>query len=211
MSTSFAKRENLPNIPLSSATASSSSGDILLRQGQTSSTLVGDRSADGVPAHVSAAMLDLHYVCLRQARLKQLVNPRGGAILSSMGGRVPIRSMMDMARAAGYTARVVSLAWKVQSEPKTVIGEYAESQKSGLGTYFFYPTPALEAVFGDISPAAAALHSDWIEQQLRPHRVDAVTALSQHCAGVEIGHTVVVIASVLGDVTRDSEHAKGTL
>ena len=119
---------NLPNIPLSAASA-----DALLDQGQTSSTFDGDRSADGVLPEVSAAMLDLHYICLRQARLKQLINPKGGAILSSMGGRVVIQSMLDMASTAGYTARVVSLSWKVQSEPETVICEYAESQRTGRG------------------------------------------------------------------------------
>ncbi|KAH7024722.1 uncharacterized protein B0I36DRAFT_295397 [Microdochium trichocladiopsis] len=200
--------ENLPNIPLST---SSSTTDTLVREGQTSSTFVGDRSADGVPAHVSAAMLDLHYLCLRQARVKQLVNPKTGVILSSIGGRVPVQAMLDMARAAGYTARVVSLAWKVQSEPHTVIGEYAESQKSGLGTYYFYPTSALASVFNHLSPATAALHSDWIEQQLLPHRLDAVTAYRQHCEGIEIGHTVVVIASVFGVVGEDGDTVRSIL
>lgn len=52
-----------------------------------------------------------------------------GAILSSMGGRIPLPSMLDMVDAAGYSGRVISLAWKIQSEPETVIGEYAENQK----------------------------------------------------------------------------------
>ncbi|KAF7592446.1 hypothetical protein BBP40_000227 [Aspergillus hancockii] len=180
--------ENLPNIPLT-ATRS-------LTDGQMSSTFIGDRTADRVPTHVSEALLDLHYVCLNQARVMGLIKP-SGAILSSMGGRIPVQSMLDMADAAGYTGRVVSLAWKVQSEPETVIGEYAENQKKGSGKYYFYPTSALERVFGDLSPAAAALHAEQIEQNLYHHRLDAEVALEQHHAGIEIGHTVYVMASVL--------------
>jgi hypothetical protein len=97
-----------------------------------SSTYIGDRRADHVPAHVSAALLDLHYICLRQADAFGIIKP-SGAVLSSMGGRVPLQSMLDMAEAAGYTGRVISLSWKVQSEPETVIGEYAEEQRRGLG------------------------------------------------------------------------------
>lgn len=115
---------NLPNIPLT-ATGS-------LVDGQISSTFIGDRTADRVPVHVSEALLDLHYVCLYQARVMRLIKPLG-AILSSMGGRVPVQSMLDMADAAGYSGRIVSLAWKIQSEPETVIGEYAENQKKGSG------------------------------------------------------------------------------
>lgn len=50
-----------------------------------------------------------------------------------MGGRVPVQLMLNMAEAAGYTGRIVSLVWKIQSEPETVIGEYAENQKRGIG------------------------------------------------------------------------------
>ena len=115
---------NLPNIPLPTTKS--------LVDGQISSTFIGDRTADRVPVHVSQALLDLHYICLYQARVMRLIKS-SGAILSSMGGRVPVQSMLDMADAAGYSSRVVSLTWKIQSEPETVIGEYAENQKKGLG------------------------------------------------------------------------------
>lgn len=115
---------NLPNIPLPA--------DFDLTTGQTSSTYIGDRRADQIPEHVSAALLDLHYVCLRQADAFRLLSPNG-AVLSSMGGRVPLQSMLDMASAAGYTGRVVSLSWKVQSEPESVIGDYANEQLGGRG------------------------------------------------------------------------------
>jgi hypothetical protein len=63
--------------------------------------------------------------------------------------------------------------------------------------YFFYPTFALVRVFRDMSPAAAALRAWQIEDELSPYRLDAVTALEQYNAGVEIGHTVFVLANIL--------------
>ena len=116
--------ENLPNIPLPN------SADLL--NGQASATYVGDRTADKVPPFASAALLDLHYVALRQAKLFNLLSPTG-AILSSMGGRVEIETMLKLAETAGFTGRVVSLSWKEQSEPENVIGGYAEFEKNGLG------------------------------------------------------------------------------
>lgn len=108
-----------------------------------------------------------------------------------------MQSMLDMVGAAGYTGRVASLSWKIQSEAETVISEYAEVQRKGARDYSFYPTTALARVFGDIWPAAAALRASQIEDELAPYRLDAETALEQYHAGVEIGHTVFVLVSVL--------------
>ena len=108
----------------------STTGDLC--SGQTSSTYVGDRAADNIPEFVSAALLDLHYVCLIQAKNLGILSC-SGALLSSMGGRVPLEVMFKMAAAAGYVGRVLSLSWKKQSEPEAVIGGYAEHEKQGLG------------------------------------------------------------------------------
>ena len=118
-------RRNLPNIPLPDDTRD-------LRDGQTSSTYVGDRFADKVPCSVSAALLELHYVCLVQARSFGLLNSNG-AILSSIGGRIPIKTMLELADVAGYTGRILTVWWKEQSEPESVIGGYAEHEQQNLG------------------------------------------------------------------------------
>ena len=107
-----------------------------LQNGKTSSTYIGDRSTDNVPLHASSNLLDLHYVCLRQARDLHLLKP-SGVILSSMGGRVPLEAMLKLADSAGYVGRVLGLSWKAQSEPEAVTGEYAEHQASGLGPVSF--------------------------------------------------------------------------
>lgn len=119
------RRRNLPNIPLLD-------DDHDLKDGQTSSTYVGNRSADKVPRSISVALLDLHYVCLVQAKNFNLLSS-AGTILSSIGGRVPIQTLLELADVAGYSGRILTIWWKEQSEPESVIGGYAEHEKKGLG------------------------------------------------------------------------------
>lgn len=114
---------NLPNIPLPNDSFN-------LRSGQTSSTYVGDRIADDIPSWISAALLDLHYVCLAQATSFGLISSRG-AVLSSIGGRVGLDEILALADAADYDGRILSLSWKEQSEPESVIGGYAENERTG--------------------------------------------------------------------------------
>ena len=58
----------------------------------------------------------------------------------------------------------------------------------------------LEHVFSKRTPAAAGLCASQIEDELMPHRFDANSALQKHREGVKVGHTVVVMASVLKSV-----------
>ncbi|PYI10995.1 hypothetical protein BO78DRAFT_359406 [Aspergillus sclerotiicarbonarius CBS 121057] len=180
--------ENLPNIPLPD--------DADLLDGQTSSTYFESGDVSSVaPLFVSAALLDLHYVCLLQARTFNLLS-KSGVLLSSMGGRVPLDTMLRLAESAGFMGRILSMSWKVQSEPEEVIGGYAKAQERGLGPFYFYRTGILEQAFGDLTPAGAGLRAMQIENELLPDRLDAVTALRAHRQGIEIGHPVVVMASV---------------
>ena len=41
--------------------------------------------------------------------------------------------MLDLADVAGYNGRILTVWWKEQSEPESVIGGYAENEKQGLG------------------------------------------------------------------------------
>ncbi|PYI13888.1 hypothetical protein BO99DRAFT_371346 [Aspergillus violaceofuscus CBS 115571] len=181
--------ENLPNIPLPE-------GATLLEE-QTSSTYFS--AADlpyQIPPFVASALLDLHYTSLVQARVFGLLSP-SGVVLSSIGGRVPVAKMLALADAAGYAGRTLSMSWKEQSEPDSVIGGYATQQQKGLGPFYFYRTTTLRRVFHGRTPAGAALWALQIERELLPERIDAITALKLHHEGVELGHPVVVMASVL--------------
>ena len=82
-----------------------------------------------IPAIAHDSLLALHWLALIQA--KKLLAP-GGAVISSMGGRVPLVTMLEMARSAAFVAQVLTYTWKIQSEPEEVIGGYKINQKDCL-------------------------------------------------------------------------------
>ena len=41
--------------------------------------------------------------------------------------------MLELADVAGYSGRILTVWWKAQSEPESVIGGYAEHEEKGLG------------------------------------------------------------------------------
>jgi hypothetical protein len=55
-------------------------------------------------------------------------------VLSTIGGRVPCDTILRLAEAAGFNGRIISLSWKIQSEPNEVINGYAEAEEKGLGS-----------------------------------------------------------------------------
>ena len=63
--------------------------------------------------------------------------------------------------------------------------------------FYFYSVSALEQAFSNRTPAGAGLHATQIVEDLLPDRLNAIEALQKYREGVKIGHTVVVMASVL--------------
>jgi hypothetical protein len=175
--------ENLPNIPLHDHRS--------LDEGQNSATFLARRS-EQLPPTVQQALLALHYLALRQAHSHLTPN---GRVISSIGGRIPLRTILDIAHASGYHGRILTYTWKIQSEPEDVIGGYANWQKSGFGPFHFYPVEHLEASFRKLDPIQAGQHALEIEQSLAPYRLDAVEALAAWRSGRSIGHTVAVLLS----------------
>ena len=126
-----------------------------------------------------------------------------------------------MADVAGYSGRILTLWWKEQSEPISVISGYAEYERQGLGPvsllampaeifnckrpadkstlgrqFCFYPRLALEYAFRNRTPAGAGLHATQVLEILYYDRLSAAEALRKHKEGIRMGHTVVVMASV---------------
>lgn len=178
--------ENLPNIPFHQ--------DGNLEHDQTSSSYIGTRPED-VPEFIHKNLLTLHYLAVLQAKNRLSEN---GAILSSIGARVPLSILLEVAREAGCTGSILTYTWKVQSEPEDVIGGYAAWQGQGLGPFYFYPIEVLYETFSNIDMVAAGDQALEIEHALLPHRLDAVAAHEAHCQGKTLGHTVAVIMSRLG-------------
>ena len=151
-----------------------------MNAGQASSTYIGDRSNDEIPTFVTEALLDLHYACLIQAKTWGILS-RHGAILSSMGGRVSISTMLQLANSAGFAGRILTLAWKSQSEPESVIGGYAKEEENGRGPvrrelHFQAPVVADTQDFSSVSSPQLFF--------LRFSRT--VHLLAQHCAHLKL-------------------------
>ncbi|KAJ7871413.1 hypothetical protein B0H14DRAFT_2345199 [Mycena olivaceomarginata] len=175
--------ENLPNIPMRP--------DCAIDDGQTSATYVPGRTEE-IPLVATANLLALHFLALCQA--KPLLSPNG-AVLSSIGGRVCIDILLEMAVEAGYSAKILTYTWKIQSEPEEVIGGYKKNQEDGLGPFYFYPVSVLEKNFGCMTPAEAGSKAKQIEATLYQHRADAAVAYDLHANGLIMGHTVVIVQS----------------
>lgn len=173
--------ENLPNLPLAD--------DRQLERDRTSGSFVAAR-AEAVPAVAKDWLLTLHYLLLEQAR--DLLAP-GGAVVATLGARVPLRVLEEMVRAAGFRPELLTFGWKTQSEAEAVIGAYAGWEARGRGPFVFYPAQRLEAVFAGRDPAAAAGAAATIEAELAPWRLDAQAALAALGRGETIGHAVAVV------------------
>jgi len=175
--------ENLPNLPLADAAQ--------LEIERTSAAFVPPRTED-VPDFVKDWLLVLHYLALVQAR--DFLNP-GGTVISTLGARLPLSIIADMAEAAGHKASFLTYSWKVQADAADVIGSYAQWQRQGLGPFHFYPAEVLEAVFAGLDPVEAGRDAFAIERDLAPKRMDAGTAWDAFRQGRRIGHAVAVLKS----------------
>ncbi|KAJ7929235.1 hypothetical protein B0H13DRAFT_2310700 [Mycena leptocephala] len=118
-----------------------------------------------------------------------------GAVISSIGGRVSIDILLEMAFEAGYSADILTYTWKIQSEPEEVIGGYKKNQEDGHGPFYFYPAAVLEEAFHGLDPAVAGTQAKEIEKALLDHRIDATVAYELHRNGLVIGHTVAIVRS----------------
>lgn len=173
--------ENLPNIPLPA--------EISLETGQASSSFIAPRR-EVIPPMVRSYLLELHFAFLLQAR--HFLTP-GGAVLSSIGGRLPLEAMWKTFAAAGYEAETLLYTWKIQSEPDEVIAGYAEQHDAGYGPFYFYRAADLESFFAANPAPSCSAEAEDLERKLEPKRIDAVTARDLHRQGEVIGHSVAVI------------------
>lgn len=176
--------ENLPNIPVYD--------DGVLSDGQTSSTFVAERK-EAIPEFVGRYLIALHHLVLKQAY--PLLNP-GGRVLSSIGGRIPLESILRLGNESGYSSEILTFTWKRQSEPEEVIGGYAKWEQQGLGPFHFYPTQILAETFGSLGDVAAGAQAMEIEKALSQYEMGAREALAALLSRMPVGHTVVVLDSV---------------
>jgi hypothetical protein len=175
--------ENLPNIPVGPT--------IDIGEGQASSTFVENRT-EKIPAFAERYLVALHYLALRQSY--PMLAP-GGRVLSAVGGRIPLRHILQLAESTSYSGKILTYAWKKQSEAEEVVAGYAEWEKVGLGPFHFYPADVLEQGFSDISAHVAGERALAIEAALKSHEITATASLKFMQDGGVLGHTVAVLES----------------
>jgi hypothetical protein len=175
--------ENLPNLPIDDPA--------LIAVARTAASFVPPRP-EPVPRFVAEALLVLHHLALADAR--DLLAP-GGSVLSALGTRMSLRTLLDMSEMAGYAASFLTFGWKEQTSVEDVVGIYAALETRGLGPFRFYEAEHLAAVFAGLDPETAGREALAIERELEPARLGAVEALAAHRAGRRIGHTVAVLES----------------
>lgn len=175
--------ENLPNVPIQDAT--------LMDRARVSSSHVPPRT-EPTPAYIQEQMLTLHYLALQQAR--EFLNP-GGAVLSMLGARVPLAVFVEMARLAGLKGGIYTYTWKNQTDPETIISNYAQKEHAGLGPFHFYRAERLAKVFDRIDLATSGLRALELEGFISGDRLSPAQAYEAFKHGEKIGHTVAVLRS----------------
>ena len=176
--------ENLPNVPINDAAQ--------IAAERTSSGHVPPRP-EPVPDSVQRQLLTLHYLALKQSR--DYLAP-GGAVLSMLGGRVPLAAFFEMGRLAGFRSEVYTFSWKIQADAEPMTRGYVEQQKAGYGPFYFYPIQRLREVFAGIDLASSGERALELDAALAPDRLDAVAAHAAVLRGEDIGHTAVALRSV---------------
>lgn len=175
--------ENLPNLPLADAAQ--------VELDKTSAAFLAPRG-ESMPQAARDWLLALHYLALVQAH--DFLKP-GGAVLSTIGARLPLSLLTDMAEAAGLASSFLSFWWKAQADADEVISSYAQWQKQGRGPFHFYPLEVLEAAFAGLDLEQAGRDALAIERDLRSYQIDAAHAWRLHRQGRRIGHTVAALLS----------------
>ena len=175
--------ENLPNIQIDDtsriASERSSSGHFSAR-------------AEPVPEILQQNFLALHYLALRQA--KDFLKP-GGAVLSMLGGRVPLTLFQEMAAPAGLKSEIYTYGWKIQATPEEIIRGHADREKDGFGPFHFYRAAKLAETFAGVELAASGARAFELEDRIAAARLSPSEAYKAFQRGETIGNTSVALRS----------------
>lgn len=173
--------ENLPDVPIQDAA--------LMDKARVSSSHVPPRT-EPTPTYVQEQMLTLHYLALKQAR--DFLHP-GGAVLSMLGARVPLAVFIEMAKLAGHKGEIYTYTWKNQTDAETIIENYVQKERTGLGPFHFYRAERLAKVFERVDLSTSGLRAFELEAFLNRDRLSPEQAAEAFRIGEKIGHTVAVL------------------
>jgi len=178
--------ENLPNIQIDDAER--------IAAERTSSGHFSPR-AEPVPDILQQNFLALHYLALQQA--PDFLKP-GGAVLSMLGGRVPLSLFQEMAALAGLKSEIYTYGWKIQAMPEEIIRGHADRQRDGYGPFHFYLAARLAEAFESVDLESSGARALEIEDSIAADRLDPFEAYEAWKRGEVIGHTFAVLRSWVG-------------
>jgi len=174
--------ENLPNLPLPK--------EINLKAGINSASFF-DAEQHKVPELFDTYLLALHYLCLQQAHSRVR---KGGGVLTSIGGRVPLEIVFNLHRACGYSPELIVFDLKIQSEPDEVLPGYCKAEEQNGVEFRFYAPEALEIVAAGRRKGLEGKElADAVEEDLNRYSMSAHEALEQYYQGKEVAHSVFMV------------------
>lgn len=144
------------------------------------------------PERFETYQLALHHECLRQARGRIR---DGGAVLTALGGRMPLELAYDLHRSCGYVPELVVFDAKVQAEPELVLPSYARIEKEKGVEFSYYAIGAVELVAGARrSGLEGAALEEATREPLLGYRMSASEALARSRRGEPVVHSALMIA-----------------
>jgi hypothetical protein len=174
--------ENLPNIP--------SSGGIQLEHGINAASFYSPR-LNMVPLRFESCRLSLHYLCLRASYPRVR---RGGGVLTSIGGRLPLEIAFDLHRSCGYAPELVVFDAKIQSEPDSMLPAYSAAEEETGLTFVFYALEALPLIAAWRKAGFEGLAlAEAVRTELVGFAMTARDALRRWRRGQPVAHTVFFI------------------
>lgn len=174
--------ENLPNLPAPK--------DIDLKVGINSASFF-DAEQHKIPKLFDTYLLALHYLCLQQAHSRVR---KGGGVLTSIGGRIPLDIVFQLHQACGYSPELIVFDLKIQTEPGEVLPGYCKAEKQNGVEFRLYAPEALEivAAFGQQGLQGKEL-ADAVEEDLNRYSMSAHEALNRYHQGKEVAHAVFMV------------------
>jgi hypothetical protein len=174
--------ENLPNLPAPK--------DLNLEAGINSASFF-DPEQHKVPELFDSYLLALHYLCLQQAHSRVR---KGGGVLTSIGGRIPLEIVFKLHRECGYSPELIVYDLKIQSEPDEVIPGYCKAEEQNGVEFKYYAPEALEIVASIRRKGLEGKElADAVEEDLNRYSMSAHEALDRYHQGKEVAHSVFMV------------------
>jgi hypothetical protein len=173
--------ENLPNLP---------TGELDVSDGVMSASFFRRRVELGRASFYSRFRLAMHLRFLEQARS---CITEAGAVICSIGGRVPFDLVRSMFRECGFTPQVLNFEMVRQFEADGVLPGYAQVEATEGVEFRYYPFDEARRALRDMRTEGLVSIDDAVaDPRLQRICLSATEARTWHDTGRSIAHMGVV-------------------